>query len=98
MTRESDIEDYLCNSVKGIGGAVRKVRWIGRSGAPDRRVLHVMGCVWVELKAPGGKPEVHQYREHKRMRSYGELVQVISTFDEVDKFIGALLRGKYAKG
>lgn len=37
--RESDIEDYLVNRVKGMGGEVRKVRWVGRRGAPDRLVM-----------------------------------------------------------
>ena|GEM_PF-283231 len=37
--RESDIEDYLVARVKMIGGEVRKVRWIGRNGAPDRLVM-----------------------------------------------------------
>lgn len=37
--RESDIEDYLVKRVKELGGEVRKVRWIGRRGAPDRLVM-----------------------------------------------------------
>ena len=39
MTRESDIEKYLCDRVKDLGGEVRKVKWIGRNGAPDRLVM-----------------------------------------------------------
>jgi hypothetical protein len=37
--RESDIEKYLIKCVKELGGEVRKVQWIGRSGAPDRLVM-----------------------------------------------------------
>lgn len=37
--RESDIEKYLVKQVKAAGGEVRKVQWIGRSGAPDRLVM-----------------------------------------------------------
>lgn len=37
--RESQIEDYLVERVKALGGEVRKVRWIGRNGAPDRLVM-----------------------------------------------------------
>ena len=33
--RESTIEDYLVERVKALGGEVRKVKWIGRHGAPD---------------------------------------------------------------
>lgn len=37
--RESTIEQYLVDRVKALGGEVRKVRWIGRHGAPDRLVM-----------------------------------------------------------
>lgn len=37
--RESQIEKYLCDRVKELGGEVRKVQWIGRRGAPDRLVM-----------------------------------------------------------
>lgn len=64
---EADIEKYLVSRVKALGGKVRKVKWIGRNGAPDRLVMlpGVPGevtpmsqwasrTIWVELKAPGG--------------------------------------------
>lgn len=37
--RESDIEKYLVKRVKELGGEVRKVKWVGRQGAPDRLVM-----------------------------------------------------------
>ena len=37
--RESVIEQYLVDRVKALGGEVRKVKWIGRRGAPDRLVM-----------------------------------------------------------
>lgn len=37
--RESDIEEYLVKRVKALGGEIRKVKWIGRRGAPDRLVM-----------------------------------------------------------
>lgn len=37
--KESDVEDYLVERVKELGGEVRKVKWIGRNGAPDRLVM-----------------------------------------------------------
>ena len=36
---EADIERHLVARVKELGGEVRKVRWIGRNGAPDRLVM-----------------------------------------------------------
>lgn len=38
-TRESDIEKYLVAQVLKLGGEVRKVKWVGRDGAPDRLVM-----------------------------------------------------------
>lgn len=37
--RERDIEKHLVQRVKELGGEVRKVKWIGRRGAPDRLVM-----------------------------------------------------------
>lgn len=37
--RERDIEAYLVERVKAMRGEVRKVKWVGRRGAPDRVVM-----------------------------------------------------------
>lgn len=37
--REAQIEQHLVQRVKALGGEVRKVKWIGRGGAPDRLVM-----------------------------------------------------------
>lgn len=90
--RERDIEKYLCESVEKLGGEVRKVAWIGRRGAPDRVVMlppsvSKQPWVWVELKRPGGVVSAQQKREHERMRRYGQIVIVIKTKEEVDKWL-----------
>lgn len=93
--RERDIERHLVKRVKELGGEVRKVKWIGRNGAPDRLVLmekrgrgFYYGCTyWVELKATGKKPEPHQIREHKRMRELGQLVVVIDSIEGVEDLL-----------
>lgn len=41
---------------------------------------------WVELKAPGKKPEAHQMREHKRLRDMGQVVLVIDTLEQIDTY------------
>lgn len=100
--RESQIEAYLVKRVKALGGEVRKVQWIGRRGAPDRLVMLPAGqrkvpggrqewddtTLWVELKAPGVKPETHQLREHARMRAMGQRVVVIDSIEGVDGVLG----------
>ena len=37
--RESTIEAHLVKRVKAVGGEVRKVKFMGRNGAPDRLVM-----------------------------------------------------------
>lgn len=86
--RERDVEEYLVKRVRSMGGQVRKARWIGRSGAPDRRVmLPGRSPTWVELKAPGKVPTAQQLREHDRMRALGEVVVVIDSLAGVEELL-----------
>ena len=98
--RESTVEDYLVLKVAALGGEVRKVKWPGRRGAPDRLVLlpqKVFGKgsdhflppehFFVELKAPGKKPPAYQLREHDRLRSYGFRVEVVDTLQRVEEVL-----------
>ena len=95
--RESEIESYLVDRVKAKGGEVRKVKWIGRNGPPDRLIM-MRGthnhAVWVELKAEGlaalfphTPHERQQHREHERMRAVGQRVVVIDSFAGVDALL-----------
>ena len=95
--RESEIESYLVDRVKAKGGEVRKVKWVGRNGAPDRLIM-MKGIhnhsVWVELKAEGlaamfphTPHERQQHREHERMRAVGQRVVVIDSFAGVDALL-----------
>ena len=74
--RERDVESALIKIVARLGGEVRKVKWIGRRGAPDRLVMLPDTSVWVELKRPGEALEDYQRREHQRMRKSGMTVFV----------------------
>jgi len=86
--READIEGYLYKKVINLGGEIRKVKWIGRRGAPDRCVMLPGGrLIWVECKAPGEIPEPHQDREHERMRRVGQIVEVVDSFERVDEVL-----------
>ena len=102
--RERDIEKYLVKRVKELGGEVRKVKWIGRNGAPDRLVMlpmhdedvdgwpYAVGpfSIWVELKATGKKVEPHQAREHERMVAMGQCVALVDSIKGVDKLVNRL--------
>jgi hypothetical protein len=91
--KESDIEAHLVQRVRELGGEVRKVKWIGRVGAPDRLVmLPPRDCeenptIWVELKAPGEKARPSQVREHERMRAMGQRVVVIDSIEGVEELL-----------
>ncbi len=85
---ERDIERHLVRRAKERGGEVRKVRWVGRNGAPDRLWLSPLYfSVWIELKAPGEKPTAAQLREHDRMRECGQVVVVIDSLEAVNQVI-----------
>ncbi len=83
--REAEIEAHLVKRVRDLGGEVRKVRFIGRNGAPDRLVMLPGRTIWVELKAPGKKAEPHQVREHARMRGMGQIVVVVDSISGVEE-------------
>lgn len=86
--REASVEKHLHKRVRAAGGDTRKVRWIGRRGAPDRLVMFPERQFYlVETKAPGGKLKPHQAREHARLRAFGWRVLVLSSKAEVDKFM-----------
>jgi hypothetical protein len=86
--RESQIETYLVQRVKALGGEVRKVKWIGRNSAPDRIVMLPDNSFWAELKAPGEKPTAAQYREHERMRKMGQRVEIIDCIERIGELLG----------
>lgn len=49
--RESEIEAHLVKRVKELGGECRKVKWVGRTGAPDRLVMLSYATMdYVDLK------------------------------------------------
>lgn len=88
--RESKIEKALTEGAERLGAAVRKLKWIGRDGAPDRVVMFRGWTVWVELKRPGEVPRPIQENEHRLMRRVGQDVRVIDTLEGVDEFLREL--------
>lgn len=87
--RESTIEQRLVQLVKGkLQGEAYKFKSPNRANVPDRMVLlpgrHVH---FVELKAPGEKPNEGQLREHARLSALGFSIVVLDSYDAVDKWI-----------
>jgi hypothetical protein len=94
--RESAVKKYMVKRVKELGGEVRQVKWLGRSNAPDCRVMlpAPRECCWVEMKSPetiktfpANAHERAQAREHKRMTTHGELVFVLGTIEQVEEML-----------
>ena len=90
--RESDIEDKLRLALHQRGHLCLKFHSPGFAGVPDRICLLRGGrLVFVELKAPGQKPEPHQLRRHRLLRELGFRVEVIDTFAGVEHFVEKIL-------
>ena len=89
---EAKVEDYLIERVKALGGEHRKLRWVGRDGAPDRMVWFEFPQVGViEVKREiGGVVRACQTREMNRMRAAGWPVFLVSNFFEVDAALDAI--------
>lgn len=85
--RESDIETYLVKQAIAFGGEIRKVKWIGRRGAPDRLLMFPHVLVWVEVKAPGKGLEPHQEREFHRLYRVGQVARMVNSMEDVDELV-----------
>lgn len=80
---ESYIEKKACEHAEKRGFLVRKAKWIGRRGAPDRFFSRAdTGPFFIEFKAPGETLDPHQVREIERMRGAGITVHVIDNLDD----------------
>lgn len=82
--RERNVEDHLKDLARFHGGSTRKVKWIGRRGAPDRLVLLPGKFFFVELKRPGKDAEDHQTREHLHLFRAGIRVYMADTIERVE--------------
>jgi hypothetical protein len=98
--RESTVEAHLRKKATAAGALVRKMIWPGHRGAPDRLVIWPNPQPWlndrglpsalvdfVELKAPGRKPDPHQEREHEKLRAMGCAVYTLDSIEAVDRYI-----------
>lgn len=88
---ERQIEKFLTDKVKKLGGLSVKLNSASFSGLPDRMILMPKGKMYfVELKAPGKKPRPLQVAIHKVFAELGFKVYVIDTKERVGEFINAI--------
>ena len=85
---ESAVEKPVVARAERRGWFVRKVKWIGRDGAPDRVFIKGSRTVWIEFKAPGEPPRLLQEDEHRLMRQGGAEVYVCDNVSDALKILG----------
>lgn len=87
--RESEIEKYLREKVKRLGGKAYKFVSPGTQGVPDRMVCLPGGeLFFAELKAPGQAPRPSQLYQINLLRRMGQRVEVIDSKEQVDRLLG----------
>lgn len=85
--KEGKIEHYLDKRAIELGGSTRKLKWLGRSGAPDRLVLLPGRHIFVECKASDGKLSDHQAHELTELAAAGAETAVVWSKADVDKLL-----------
>lgn len=97
MTPAGKLEKELRTQVKASGGRIRKLRWIGRVGAPDDFVWWPNPhaglppvAAFVEIKAPGDRYSVTQMRECARLRDDGFRVLTLTSVGDIAALVAAL--------
>ena len=88
MTREKEIENFLRNEIKKIGG--RAYKWVspGNSGVPDRICVLPRGHIFfVELKAPGKKTRPLQDMQIRNLEQLGHSVYVVDSREQIREVI-----------
>ena len=100
MTPEGVVQAHLKRRVSATGGEYRRVKWIGRKGAPDCFVWwpetdrYELVTAFIEVKKQDGDLSIHQEREIERMSKANIKVFVVQSKTEVDGLISALTVGR----
>ncbi len=90
---EKDIEKYLIDNVKKLGGRCYKFTSPGNSGVPDRIVFLPGGVIYfVELKTKSNVPKPHQKVQIRRLTRLGQEVRVLRGLDQVKEFVDEITR------
>lgn len=68
---ESPIEQLVADKAEAAGWLVRKLKWIGRRGGPDRFFAKAGRVVLIEFKKPGETAKAGQDKELVRLQQAG---------------------------
>lgn len=86
--REKQTEQKLVQEARKNGGICPKLTSPGFSGMPDRLLLLPHGRIaFVEVKAPGEKPQPLQIARHGMLRRLGFKVYVLDGEEQIQKII-----------
>lgn len=92
--REREIEKWLREQIKNLGGRALKFTSPGSDGVPDRIVFLPGGRIYlVELKAIGGRLSPIQVWQQESLRALGVDVRTITGRAEAEAFIRELKGG-----
>lgn len=91
--KESSIERRLKKEVEKRGGKALKFVSPGMRGVPDRIVL-LPGArtIFVELKAPGEKPEPLQVKRAAELRELGFKVYCLDSIEAINRFVSEVFK------
>lgn len=85
---EKEIEKYLCDQIKRVGGTCEKFTSPNKRSVPDRLItLPYQPMFFVECKAPNKKPTEAQARDHNKRHELGVSVYVIDSKEAVDTLL-----------
>ena len=79
---EKSIEKTVCDLAEAAGYFVRKVKWPGVDGAPDRLFIRNGLHVWIEFKDRGKRETglaILQKRNREKMQAAGAEVHVVDS-------------------
>ena len=88
---EKDIEKFLNDNVKKLGGRSYKFVSPGNSGVPDRIIFLPGGKIYfVELKTKRGRPSALQKLQRRRFKELGHEVYLLYGLEDVKVFLNGI--------
>lgn len=93
---EKEIEDYLVDCIRDLGGMCPKWNAPGTKGVPDRIILmpDAMICFVETKREKGGRISPMQSWRAKQLAQYGFKTFFINTKEQVDRLVSSLMKGE----